>query len=458
MGNYEGLWVAPSVKIYSGGGDVYIAVAHTIAGYQAAAFRASSLIWSGTGRITASVSHTATSGTSRGIELADTTWVSAATSSPAISITARVSNGSHAIYQSSGESFTLTSLASAGGGISVSAFTPVTTNTALFWYGFDVLSRTGEISVFSNGVSNWNSTQARDFGAATGTDVLSSSATISIQVEDFLDATANNQSAISTSSRVQIRPNGSNFASTDTQLYFRIDAGSVILGNSSNLNSSTVTWNSRRGIRSNGPIEIYGNRFALREQSDLQTTGLAARVLVRLKDGMYVDAGSSDSDAGQSRIWTNRGDLILWADTDGDGSGGIVMESFTDLNTANGVESTSSSSLGGRILLGGGSSVGADGYPTGNAGTATWGYTNRSIHTGQNVDIYSGGGDIRILGRSNSSYGVVMYFGTDIVSGVGTVELRAETTGSGTGFYLDEAVNNVPFNIISYASSSPAIS
>jgi hypothetical protein len=213
------LWLEDNSKIYSGGGLVDITVSQSQA-VAAALIEPNSLIWSGTGLIDVTVNQGAAA---NGMRMNSSSWVSAATLSPAISIATRTVGNNYNIYNDASNPFTLASIATTGGGISISATTPTATNTTLFMYGWNLLSRVGAIDISSSAVINWNTSEARSLGSKASSDVLSSSANITIRSAQLLDTTANNASTISTSGNVTIAPIGNNFTG-DVQTQFNVFA------------------------------------------------------------------------------------------------------------------------------------------------------------------------------------------------------------------------------------------
>jgi uncharacterized repeat protein (TIGR02543 family) len=173
----------------------------------------------------------------------------------------------------------MASLASSGGGVSVSALTPAAANTSHFLYGWNIESRAGRIDFFTNGVSDWNSDQARAFGAGGASEISSSSADIFITTQALPDSTVNTLSKISTSGLVSFQPAGSTFTGA-TRLRFSVDAGSFLVGTSSAVANYTSTFNLDRPVVVSADAEIYANAVTLNSGANI--TSDAANGVVRV--------------------------------------------------------------------------------------------------------------------------------------------------------------------------------
>jgi hypothetical protein len=160
-------------------------------------------------------------------------------------------------------------------------------------------------------------------------------------------------------------------------------------------------------------------------------------------------------------IQTDAGNIIYWADSDGDGSGYINVDGNVTLDTRTAADRTanniSNASDGGQIVLAGGS-VSSSGIPTGFAAASS--NTNPGIKIGHisdnwnGVTFYSGGGAITINGKSTggagtlSNYGgrgVFVSFMNTINAGTGTISI----TGEGQfmhGIEIGSSFNNPGFS------------
>jgi hypothetical protein len=258
---------------------------------------------------------------------------------------------------------------------------------------------------------------------------------------------------------VNITTNGGTFVpkfGTGEAIKFLVPPGAIRIGSDSN--SSRVDLQS--SLTASGSIEVIANQLDVYANSSITASSLSAKILLKTRDFILIKNGTSET--ARTKLQTNNGDLVLWSDSDGDGTGAIEVGNFADLNTANGVESTSSATLGGKIIVAGGASVDPNGYPSGNSGNSGPGLSStRAVWLSDAADIFSGGGDIRIRGKSNGAAGVAIGGGVDIFSGNGAIEVYGETTNGavvkrGVEFW-DASGSNGPVNVVSHSTQSPAI-
>jgi hypothetical protein len=244
-------------EIYSGGGDVTIRV-ESNAAQDGMHVNSGQLIWSGTGRINATVTK---ANSDEALKMLGS-WVSAATLSPAISIATSVSGTLPGIYGVDGSSTNIASIATTGGGISISANVNAATNAGMSLKDANIVSRVGPITLTTNGQINWSTARARSLGASSSGDVTSSSADITIMSSAFLDDTANTVSTISTSGTVTIAPIGLNF-NADVQTQFNVASGDFIFGNLATVDSASFTVKVSGDVTANGTVTIAGNAITL---------------------------------------------------------------------------------------------------------------------------------------------------------------------------------------------------
>jgi hypothetical protein len=213
-------------------------------------------------------------------------------------------------------------------------------------------------------------------------------------------------------------------------------------------------------ISISGPISVNGGDIEVNES--LISSANGAAILLKSSSSIAVDADKS--------IQTNGGDIIFWANAaDGNTSGHILMGDGVTLNSING--STSSGlSGGGDIILAGGSSVDSDGLPNGYAQSSSkYGVSLNASQSDEKLfSAYSGGGNIRIYGKSTTSggdswnrIGVVTRGDLLLNSGTGLIDIR----GVSENFYgvnfsnPDTNSSSGPvLEILSAASSGTAIS
>jgi hypothetical protein len=78
--------------------------------------------------------------------------------------------------------------------------------------------------------------------------------------------------------------------------------------------------------------------------------------------------------------------------------------------------------------------------------------------------IYTGGGDVYIRARTNSSFGIVLYQGIEIFSGTGVIDIEGTSTNAGSSYgvaFIDPGGwpghTAGPLNFVSAATASPAV-
>ena len=176
-------------------------------------------------------------------------------------------------------------------------------------------------------------------------------------------------------------------------------------------NSNDITVSLATSIA--GPISFHG--AAITVSAALTCTDANAAVLVKASGSATISAG----------ITTNAGAINIWADSDSNGSGGIMVNNNTTFDSRTSADRTATTHTtgGGTITLAGGADdggttsgtsslttglVASDGIPDGyavNSGSlaAQTGIVlgTSTAATGQNanVNFYSGGGHIRLLGK-----------------------------------------------------------
>ncbi|BDQ00819.1 LamG-like jellyroll fold domain-containing protein [Aquiluna sp. KACHI24] len=458
------------VDIFTGGGDWVVRASKKVAGgHSAFNFQSQGEFVTGVGQILVEAAVTG-SGDVEAFEFftdqeteAGALFSSQATSTPAISISARISGtGTQAVRiytKNSSNPTTIQSLADAGGGVSITSnLGSTSTNTGTWLAAVNVLSKTGAVTFSSNAVVSFtNENFTQHWGERAGTSVSSSVAGINVIANGVI---GNQRSAaFSTSGAVAVLPFGSNFGA-NINWWPLVNAGSFTLGVDSGYATAVhdiILYNS---VTSNGALRVFGRSIDLDSGYDLMTTGVGSGVTLKAADFIEVTDGSSNTlETGISRLQTNRGDLTIWSDADSNGAGDVKIGWYAKLNTANGVEDKTAVSGGGDIFIAGGADSNLDGRPDGYArgrSGATW-----AIFLLPHLEIYSGGGDIVMRGRSNSSYGLLAYPVTEIFSGTGSIDLTGETTADGRGFAFIDYDLDTNFNdfitIVSHASSSPAV-
>jgi hypothetical protein len=191
----------------------------------------------------------------------------------------------------------------------------------------------------------------------------------------------------------------------------------------------------------NNPITLSGGFVAyggnITVNGNINTSAGTANGDILLKGTGNITQNASKT------ITTAGGDVIFWSDADASGSGAITLGNNATINTANGA-TTSGLAGGGNIVLAGGADDGSngglasDGIPDGFAMNATGNGIKLGTTTANTTSLYSGGGNIILLGRSTLAGGTdvdrigLYQFGKLIAnSGKGAIDIR----GTATGFY-----------------------
>jgi hypothetical protein len=199
----------------------------------------------------------------------------------------------------------------------------------------------------------------------------------------------------------------------------------------SSKNYSNATWQIA------GPINLYGSKVTI--DLSLRSTLANADILLKAKNSVIINANRS--------ITSNNGDITFWSYADGVANATegdfIGIQNAVLINSANG--STTQSSGGGTITMAGGTTTQT--LASGTVVPTDYAYSNRTTNWGpllppgginfgfstaansqvNSLSIYSGGGDIVIKGKSNSSSAGIQWFSgstgaTQIIhSGAGTI-------------------------------------
>jgi autotransporter-associated beta strand protein len=233
-------------------------------------------------------------------------------------------------------------------------------------------------------------------------------------------------------------------------------------------NYSNATWQIA------GPINLYGSKVTI--DLSLKSTLASSDILLKAKNSVIINANRS--------ITSNNGDITFWSYADGvanstDGDF-IGIQNAVVINSANGL--TNQSSGGGTITMAGGTTT--QNLASGTVVPTDYAYSNRTTNWGpllppgginfgfstagngqqNSLSIYSGGGDIVIKGKSNSSSAGIQWFSgstgaTQIIhSGAGTILFDGIGTSTNAhGIELNSYASNVAPSITSSSSSSQAI-
>jgi len=268
--------------------------------------------------------------------------------------------------------------------------------------------------------------------------------------------------SIQTTGTLTIEPSGNSFSSAMSFPFDNFSLNSITgltIGKTSN--TANITFGSATSIA--GPIHVYGGNIAINE--NISTTANSAGMLFKASGNIRV--------TGEKSITTQGGNVILWANSDGQSSDGFIALQ-SNFATSNGAKIQTN---GGHIWIGGGSGTATwkgitvgNGYAVSGTGIAFLNSTNSgSLPAGilmQGAKLLSGGGDVRIAGSSSlaNSRAVVTVGNVEINAANGKIEIQAIANSLGGAFGTgwnhnspNEASMNGNFRIVSNNSSADAI-
>jgi hypothetical protein len=137
---------------------------------------------------------------------------------------------------------------------------------------------------------------------------------------------------------------------------------------------------------------------------------------------------------------TNKGPITLWADSDANNLGSVYLENNAYLNSVNGTAMPTNKATtlavtdGGKIVVGGGAADPNDPtIPGGFAQSASSAVAGVDLRI--NTQIYSGGGDIIVRGKSLNGTGgwragITMWTNTQVNSGTGKIYFEGDSIGN----------------------------
>ncbi len=299
-----------------------------------------------------------------------------------------------------------------------------------------MLSASGAITLNSgpNGLGLHQQTTAPDavghlfLGSKAGTDVTSSTANIRVEGDSLTTNTGSTFNVASTGT-LTVEPTSGAFSGAVSTAQWSLGSSLSELTIGKQGNTANVTIGSATTVA--GPITVYGGNINL--SADIAVTTAHDLKLLASKD-IVASTGTDLS--------TQGGDILLAANTDGMDGGAIL------------ITGTTIKSYGGDITLGGGNTTGSD-YAEGSSFGTFW-QRYRGVWINQTT-IDASGGNIQLRGRgwqgaswgagshvSDYAIGVDIQTGSVITtSGTGTIEIdgvggindRADTFGSGVSFY-----------------------
>jgi filamentous hemagglutinin family protein len=277
-------------------------------------------------------------------------------------------------------------------------------------------------AVFSGELKNGASNVLKLIKKGAGTLTLSGSAnyTGGTQIDSGTLVLANDSPTFGSASfsgagTLQIAPKSDDF-SADLNITswtgLSNTLGGLIIGKPSSVDGTTDrTITIATDLTIDGPISVYGGDIALSGTKKLSTTLSGAPVM--LKASNNISSNFTDTSYALEHITTTGGNLTLWSDSDGSGAGNIQLkDGFLK-------------SSGGRLTLAGGSTVDADGLPTGFATSSTY----IGVNLSGNAQLTSGAGRLLIKGNStHATYAGVSLKGS-VLSSTGAIDIHGGTAG-----------------------------
>jgi hypothetical protein len=429
----SGVHLRDGTTINSGGGNIVMRgqnVGDNVAIVQAGIMGIGTTLDAGSGKISLTGLATGSgSANAQGVSRDGTNWIIRSSNSDADAI--------QIIGDATGTNNSLTSLglnfagiieSTGGGGIILNGRAGTSTgyDQGLDIRG-DVLANSGTITLIGQ---NDVATQTALFlannssiGSKTGTNVTSSGSDIVLKSDNTVFNTTTN---INTSGTVSIVPLD---ASSSFGVAQTLGSNTVLSSNVSGLtigkpsNTADVTIAAAQTIA--GPIEVYGGNININENLNTTAGGTNGAVLLKGTGNIIQAASKTITAAG--------GDVTLWADSDGNGSGYIQTTGGANSGITTG---------GGNITLGGGTDI-ATGYARGAALADPGLFVNgvntvyiSGVHLRDGTNINSGGGNITMRGRnvgdnqSRIQFGI-MGHNTTVDAGNGKITLTGLAGGSG---------------------------
>ncbi len=474
----EGVRIDTTLALNSGGGNIAIrgktsTLSNSVWGYGNAGFGVYGLtspgtINSGTGTITIEGVNQNPSFTaySSGIVLSlngghALTIASANTTANAIQLTASATGPNQDNYgmEVDFSSPLIVAATGSGGGITLSTSQKVTIGTPydlVTRAEFSLLANSGPIRMLGgqnggNGDGYWHKDGTAYLGSRAGSSVTSSASNITIQYDRVTFPGGNPHVATTGAVEWTPVPASASFEGAMYTEWFNWNQNGhtmsgLTIGKAGNTADITHATNA---ITVNGPISIYGGNVNL----NANLTSTAAGTAILAKASGNVIAGGN--------LVTNAGNVTLWSDSDNSGAGGIQVKPNFSIDTRTSVDrsATTHTTGGGAITLAGGLDDGgtasgiagrtsSDGKPDGYAANFAGTYSNTGVMLGasdaasgqdSNINLYSGGGDITVFGKSTSGVGgissaIQAHQGYTINAGTGgNITLNGLSQGSTTG-------------------------
>jgi hypothetical protein len=332
-------------------------------------------------------------------------------------------------------------LATGGGNISISGTAGA--NVGVFLQNQDILATSGTITV-NGGAQGIKivGTGAR-FGSKAGTALTSSTSNVILSgdVLTFDALISGFTTSVNTTGALTLQPSGTSFTSALTFPIPNLSIANTVTGLT--LGKTTNTQNITIGAATTiaGPVTVYGGDIAIDGNINTSSGNANGDVLIKATGAIVQNSAKS--------LTTNGGDVIYWADADGNNSGDIFFGATSSYTSPASIQTG-----GGHLWLGGGSgnttwnnlSVG-DGFAVGTADRLVGGsFTHNNGITIQATTINTAGGDIYMKGKgkagnttTSSNYigGLYLLGSGSMVSGGGDITIEAlSNTGSGNKYGL----------------------
>jgi len=252
------------------------------------------------------------------------------------------------------------------------------------------------------------------------------------------DIPATSSSSFSGAGKLELRPRSASFTNPVSYPIGGFNISTSIGGLTIGKQGNTANISLTAPVQVAGPVSFYGGDLAI--DHNITTNAPGADVL--LKATGKINLGASDT------IYTNAGDVSLWADADGNSTGYVQLLTNSSIVTA-----------GGDINLGGGANL-TTGYAFGTAletSSEVSGQHISGVHLLLGTALNSNGGNINIRGRNSGTANAAMSFGVGfngsvINSGTGKISITGVASGSGSA--NAQAVSN--WNQITLRSASTA--
>jgi hypothetical protein len=416
-----------TTSLYSGGGDIYINGESNSTLGLGISWNRTGIAHAGDGTITIKGDARNASG-SHGIELGaysgsiDILSGGGNSSIPAISMEGKTARSDFSGMQTNGDRMQATG----AGGISIVTVANTNGTGPSNNLGTDLLAASGDIFISAQGGTGLR--YGGTIGKLTGSDVANSSSNITLRSDQI---SINTSISVDATGQLTVEPFGTSFAnalSWPIANFSVADLSGLQLGKEGNTANITVT--AAQTIA--GPISVYGGDLAINE--NLNTTGGGA-------DGDILLKGSGNIIQAASKTFTTTGgDVTLWADSDGNGTGYVRLLNNTSIVTS-----------GGNITLGGGSDITtgyARGFATADASVTDATLYISGVHLNTSASLSSGGGNITLRGENEGVSNISsLQFGVwsqnaSVDAGSGKVAIYGKAGGNSNAFGNSQAISN----------------